>query len=126
MKYSANHYARAFAELTFDTKDARAQGALVLNFWSAVERNGDLSKAPKIVAQAEKLLRRADGHDLYEVETARKTKLPANEILAGIAKPNDIIRETIKPALIAGVRITRNEGEQLDASLATRLQKLFA
>lgn len=125
MKYTPVAYAKAFAELATEANTASAQSTLVKNFWAAVEKNGDIGKAQKIVAQTETLLRRADGRDLYEVETARKTETGAHDILASIANPKDVIRETANPELVAGVRITKNGSEQLDATLATRLNNLF-
>ncbi len=125
MKYSATDYAKAFTELAPEAKSASARSELVKQFWGAVERNGDIGKAQKIVTETENLLRRADGRDLYEVETARKTEPSAKELLADITTPKDIVRETINPELVAGVRITKNGSEQLDVSLKTRLDKLF-
>ncbi|MEY4731766.1 MAG: hypothetical protein RL681_712, partial [Candidatus Parcubacteria bacterium] len=108
-----------------DAQTASAQSELVKDFWAAVEKNGDLGKADKIVRQAETLLRRKEGSDLYEVETARTLRISGTELLADMAMPNDIIRDIVNPELVAGVRITRNESEQLDVSLATRLNNLF-
>ncbi|MEY4731906.1 MAG: hypothetical protein RL681_852, partial [Candidatus Parcubacteria bacterium] len=66
MKYPASAYARAFVELVPDAQTASAQSELVKDFWAAVEKNGDLGKADKIVRQAETLLRRKEGSHLYE------------------------------------------------------------
>jgi F0F1-type ATP synthase delta subunit len=126
MRYAASHYAEAFAELAPEAKTASAQSELVKNFWAAVEKNGDLAKAPKIIAETEKLLRRADGRDLYEVETARKTDTSVKTLLTGVVTAKDVVRETVNPSLVAGVRITKNGSEQLDVSLKTRLARLFS
>jgi len=125
MKYTPIAYAKAFSELAAGAETASAQNELVKSFWATVEKNGDLGKAQKIVAQTETLLRRADGRDFYGVETARKTETSAKHILASIATAKDVVRETVNPGLVAGVRITKNESEQLDATLATRLNNLF-
>ena len=126
MKYPAAAYAKAFSELAAEAKTATEQSALVKDFWTTVEKNGDLGKAPKIMAQAETLVRRADGRDLYEVEVARTTRSSAAQILADVAKPKDIVHATVNPELVAGVRITKNGTEQLDVTLATRLNQLFS
>lgn len=126
MKYPATAYAKAFSELATEATSATAQMKLVKGFWAAVEKNGDLGKADKIVAEAEKLVRRAEGRDLYEVETARATGTSAKKLLSGVATTNDIVHETVNPELVAGVRITKNGSEQLDVTLATRLNTLFS
>ncbi len=126
MKYAPAHYAKAFSELATGAKTASAQSALVKNFWAAVEKNGDLGKAPKIITATEKHLRQADGRDLYEVETARATGTSAKKLLADIASPKDIVQESVNPELVAGARITKNDSEQLDVSLAKRLNELFS
>jgi F0F1-type ATP synthase delta subunit len=46
--------------------------------------------------------------------------------LEGLAKAKDVVREVINPELVAGALITKNGEEQLDVSLASRLDKLFS
>ena len=125
MKYSAINYAHAFAQLAVKAEGETAEKKLVKEFWATVEKNGDLAKKSKIITEAERLLRLAHGLNLWEVETARPTRNSAKDILKGIAKSHDVIVQTVNPELVAGVRITKNGEEQLDASLANRLNKLF-
>jgi F0F1-type ATP synthase delta subunit len=126
MRYTPAAYSHAFVALALGVKSEAEQGILVKQFWAAVEKNGDLAKKDKIVAEAERLLRHADGRNLWEIETARKLTAPAKNILEGLAKAKDVVREVINPELVAGARITKNGEEQLDVSLASRLDKLFS
>lgn len=126
MKYSPQNYARAFSDLVRTMKTDAEQTKFVKHFWAAVERNGDLARRTKIITEAEEILRKKDGRDLWVVDTARTHAVSAKELLKDIAKPKDIIKERIIPELVAGVRVTKNGEEQLDATLQSRLNALFA
>jgi F0F1-type ATP synthase delta subunit len=125
MKFSATDYARALAQLARQAVTETDQHAVTENFTAVLERNGDRAKTPKILNETEAILRREDGLDLYEVETARALKTPVGDVIKNIARPRDVVVERIDQSLIAGVRITRNGAEQLDATLASRLRDLF-
>ncbi len=125
MHYSAKHYAFAFTGLASSAKTEDDKERLVKRFWAAAEKNGDLGKRGKIVAETERILREMDGRNLWVIETARKLGTPAKEILSDVAHVHDIIEERIVPDLVAGVRITKNGEEQLDATLKSRIDHLF-
>ena len=126
MRYTPLAYARAFAELALEVKSETTEHDLVKRFVATVVKNGDAAKLPKIFAEADKLVRKATGRDLWHIEVARKLKAPAKELVKGIAKPHDVVSETVNPELIAGMRITKNDERQFDASLKRALDHLFA
>ncbi len=122
-KYSVQDYAKAFAAAA---KGKEPQNRLVKNFLEIVIRNGDASKLPKILTAAERLVRQDAGLRKLTIETARPLAPDLRKKLAGLGRKNDVVEEKVVPELVAGVRLTENEERQFDATLARKLQKMFA
>lgn len=122
-KYSVKDYARAFA---LAAKESGNEAEVVKNFLSLIAKNGDAAKLKKILAEAEKLVRADAGLRKLTLETARPLTGNAGETLQGFVKKNDVLEEKVVPELVAGVRITIDDERQFDASLAKKLQRMFA
>lgn len=125
MKYSPKLYAQAFAELAWQPMDQREEARLVENFLKLIERNGDSGKLQKILQETEKALRMKTGRRKVTVETAREAAQGAASFLKSFLKKNDVVEERINPDLIAGIKVTIDEGVQFDGSLKNRLDSLF-
>lgn len=126
MKYTPKLYARAFGDIASQHPKLNFQEEVQLlkNFLRVIEKHGDAGKLGKILDACERFLRAKEGLRKVTIETARL--LPnAKKSLKGFLKPDDIVEEKIYPALIAGVKITLNDEEQFDATLARKLKKLF-
>lgn len=124
MKYSPLHYAKAFAKAV--AAHPHEKEKLVKNFVKLIERNGDTRQGVKILAATEKLLRPVTGAKSITFVTARPSPEPLKKSFHKLLRTHDVVRESIDPSLIGGVKILVNEEEQFDGSLRRKLDKLFA
>jgi F0F1-type ATP synthase delta subunit len=125
MKYAPQLYAKAFAKTARAAHAAEKQEALAKRLVEIVVKNGDGHQLKKIAAYAEKIIREETGKRKVVVESARPLKQPLAKLLKNFAHHSDIIESKIDPYLVAGIKITVNDEEQLDGSLKRKLDKLF-
>ena len=124
MKYSSKSYARAFSELAHDA-DVNREKELWANLASLIRKNGDIAKADAILEEALHELVRSRGGRYIKIETARPlAEALRREVRQGFKK-DDLIKETVTPSLVAGMRVTVNGEQELDESLQRKLNKLF-
>ena len=123
MKYSVKSYAQAFVRALENPKPDH--GAVVKNFLAIVERNGDGVRLKKILDEAGRLARGKNEAREVVVESARPLTGAQKKTLRTLVKPNDIIREKIDPALVAGIKIIVNDEMQFDGTLKAKLDSLF-
>ncbi len=128
MKYTASTYAKALAEsLTAAKKEDHA--SMIKRFIALVVRHNDAKLLPKIAELAAKILREKEGGNKFTIESARPLPKSLKEKLEqGFQAERHMteIEERIIPSLIAGVRIIKNEEEQMDFSFLRRLQRMFS
>jgi F0F1-type ATP synthase delta subunit len=124
MKYPANIYGKALAEAIVGAKEKDGEN-IVKNFLALVRRNGDEPFLKKILAEADRFVREAEGIRKVTAEFAREPQGQARTFLKAFMKPGDVLEEHIDPRLIAGVKITVDDDMQLDGSLKGKLDKLF-
>lgn len=124
MKYPAETYARALAEALVKTSD-KEKGNVIRRFSTLLRKTGDIARAGKIIRAFEKLTVKKGGGRWVEVEFARPLDVKLASKIGKSFAAKDRIEETINPALIAGVRVTIDGGQELDNSLARKLKKLF-
>lgn len=123
MKYTPLHYAKAFrAAVAAHPHDKEK---LVKNFAKLIANNGDAAHASKILAATEKLLCTVTGARSITFVTARPSSEPLMKIFHKVLKAPDIVRETVDPTLIGGVKILIDDELQFDASLRRKLGNLF-
>ena len=126
MKHAPREYAAAFSDCAAPKLSPTEERQLVARFLALIERNGDFYAIEKIVVETEKMLREKTGRRSVVLETARALVPTMQKTLRGLFKAEDVVRETVNPDLIAGVRITMNDTEQFDGSLKRKIQKLFS
>jgi F0F1-type ATP synthase delta subunit len=124
MKFKANLYARAIAQVAKGVKTSDAE-ALAKRVMELVEKNGDSGEIQKIVAAAERLMRKENGDRAIILTSARPLMGAVQSILENIAKPGDAIEETVDPSLIAGFKVLIDGEMQFDGSLKSKLEKMF-
>jgi F0F1-type ATP synthase delta subunit len=73
---------------------------------------------------AEKLLLKKTGRKKIVVEVARNQG--SASMLKSLAKKGDIIQEKVEASIVAGVKITINDEQQLDVTLKSKIEKLFS
>lgn len=123
MKYPPKMYAQALANAA--TAPGADQEKISRNFLALVRKNGDGTSLPKILRDAERLLRTREGRRKVTLETARPLSAELRKKLHGILKKDDVIEEKVEPSIVAGVRIVINDEEQFDATLGRKLRKMF-
>lgn len=122
MKYSVQTYAEALAR-AFRDSDRAEHPAIVKRFGALLRKTGDAGAAGKIVRALERMLVAEDGGHWVTVETAREGSDLAR--ISPAFSKKDRIESAVRPALIAGARITVDGERELDYSLARRIKKLF-
>jgi F0F1-type ATP synthase delta subunit len=126
MKYSVKMYASAFAAAAAGKLSPVEEKKIVKNFTELVRRNGDGALLPKIIGEADRLLRAKEGVRKFVIETARPLKGRLQQEVRRVVRDKDVMEEKVDPGIVAGIRVTVDEERQFDASLSRKLQKLFA
>ncbi len=121
MKYKPKTYAQALVDSLVEKKTDDKK--IAVNFLKLLKKNQDLKKALSAIILAENLLLKKTGNKKITLETARETDV--KDILKTFIKKGDIVEEKINPALIAGVKIIVDGNQQLDVSLARKLENIF-
>jgi len=116
-------YAKALAEAILGKKVDDKK--IVDNFFKLLIKNGLEKKAKEIVSLAEEIILEKNGNKKIVFEIARKMMAGQKKVLDSVAKKGDIIKEKIRPELIAGVKIIINDSKQFDNSLQSKLQKIL-
>ncbi len=124
MKYAPLLYAKALADAILGAAHTTDEEKILKNFLNVVRKNGDERELRKIVGIAEKFIVQNSGGKLVEVTTAREVKRPT-ELLKTIVDPQDVLRETIDPNIVSGIKITVNDEREFDATLTKKLNALF-
>lgn len=125
MKHSPVIYARAFAAVLSETPRGTNE-TLVKNFVASVRRHGDTVHWDKIIREVERLVRKLHGTRHIVIESARPLSSSQRKALRESFPSSDAVEEQISPDLIAGVKITIDGTEQLDGTLATKIERMFA
>ncbi len=125
MKYKREIYAEALAESLSATKSRDEEKKVLANFLKMMVRNGDIGQARRVLEDAERVLAKLGKGDLVVIESARPLKANAKKKIEALFPKAGNIEERIMPSLVAGVRVRVNDERELDATLSTRLTKLF-
>ena len=64
------------------------------------------------------------GKSKITFETARKINDTQRKLLDSFVNKGDVLKEKIKPELIAGIKIIINNSKQFDASMKSKLQNI--
>lgn len=124
MKLSPIIYARAFCEVitSFSRKEHRK---IIQRFLKVVERRGDISRFGEIIKAVNKIVVKKRGGRLISIEAARPLGETKLKNVTTLFSGKDYWEVKINPKLVAGLRITVDENQQLDYSLQRKLKKLF-
>ncbi len=123
MKYHPIEYAKAFAQALSEKK--KTADALVKNFSRLIAKNGDIHGKEKILAATERFLRPVTDTKSVTITTARE--IPGIRFhFQHLIRAHDIVRETVDPSLIGGVKVIINDAQQFDGSLKWKIDKLFS
>jgi F0F1-type ATP synthase delta subunit len=125
MKYKPELYAKAFAEVVGTKSSPAEEKKAVQNLISIVVKNGDAKALPKILEEADRLLRRKLGIRKIKVASARPLEKHTEALVKKLLMPKDVIEEEIDPSLRAGITITVDDEMYFDGSLKRKLEKLF-
>ncbi|MBI4193268.1 MAG: F0F1 ATP synthase subunit delta [Candidatus Colwellbacteria bacterium] len=123
MKYRAQDYAQALVT-TIERAPERGD-EVVQRFVSLLARTGDIAREREVVRAVESLVRSRTGARRVVVESAHPLSQSAAARIGEMIEPNDTVEYLVKPQLLAGVRISFDDGTLIDASLSAKLKKLF-
>lgn len=116
-------YAKALADVIsvkgFDEKK------VVNNFFKLIISEGLEKKAKEIFNLVEEITLLKQGRRKVVFETARAMNGSQRKLIESIVKKDDVVEEKINPELIAGIKIIINNLRQFDASVQSKLSKLF-
>lgn len=124
MKYPARVYARAMLE-ALESASPKEHRAIMRECLRVLERTGDISRAPLIVKEIEKMFSKKYGGHHVHIELAHPAKKALYDAFIKQFSEHDHVRFSINPSLIAGSRITIDDTRELDYSLSSRLRALF-
>lgn len=125
MRYSLQNYTKAFVAALAETEPARQQEVL-RRFVALLEKSGDEIHARKIVAAAERSLRRRSGGHEIILESARPIgDENLRKLDAAFVGRNDVVIRRVNPHLLAGVRVVVDGEREFDGSLKGRLDDMF-
>lgn len=116
-------YAKALAEVLSKKRSVNEEKKIVQNFLLLLEKRGGMSNAKVIVSQAEMMMLKNKGNKKITLETARKIEL--KKMIKGLVKTGDTVEEKINPSLVAGIKVIVDGEQQLDFSLAKKLNEIF-
>lgn len=124
MKYTAATYAKAFTAALSDEK-APSESTLAKNLASLLKRTRDIQFRDKIMQALEEAIVRAQGGRYVVVETSIPLSPHQAKQIRAKFTSKDLIKDSINPDLIAGMRIIINREVELDWSMKSKLHKLF-
>ena len=127
-KNKAKLYARALAEILSKPASVRTtelQERVINNFVKLLIKTAYERKSKEILDLAGDFVLQKQGKRKITFETARKATAEQKKLLESIVKKGDIIKEKINPELVAGIKIIINDSKQFDASMQSKLQKIF-
>lgn len=124
MRYSPEIYAKSFFEV-LEISKASAYESILKRFLAVVSKNGDQSRINAIIEAFERLVVKSNGGKIVEIITARDVSPAEQSKLKKLFSTNDLIKTSIDPKLVAGVRVELNGELELDYSLAKRFRKMF-
>ncbi len=123
MRYPANIYAKALSEAITDPQaDA---GKIAKQFFALLQKNGDEVHAQKIIEEAARFARGAEGIRKVVVESARPLTAKQKKMLDSFVKSGDVVQERIVPEIVAGVRVLVNDETMFDGTLKQKLDHIF-
>ncbi|MDO8493254.1 MAG: F0F1 ATP synthase subunit delta [bacterium] len=125
MRYSPALYAKSLFEV-LDGAKSDEYDLILQNFKQTIEKYGDLSRINSIIEFFEGLVVTSSGGRMIEIETAREIPDAEQSQLAKLFKQGDIIKKSIDPSLVAGVRVEIDGEVELDYSLARKFRNMFA
>ncbi|MEK7482418.1 MAG: F0F1 ATP synthase subunit delta [Patescibacteria group bacterium] len=88
------------------------------------QRHGRL--LPKIETATTKILAKESGLNRIIIESARPLSGASSKMLKKSIGQETIWEQKINSELIAGIRLLKNDGEQIDFSLINKIKKVFA
>ncbi|MBI2515208.1 F0F1 ATP synthase subunit delta [Candidatus Wolfebacteria bacterium] len=124
MKYRSDFYAKALFAAT--EKNPEETENIIRRFFRLLKKTGDISQSRKILESVEKLAVKKSGDRWVKIEYSRSMDKRMESNINNYFGSGYHVENVINPLLIAGVRITIDDEEELDISLAKKLRKMFS
>ncbi len=124
MKYSLDTYTEALFNALDETEPVNKDKVLS-NFVRILDKNGDIRYRDRIIESVHKRAVKRNGGKWVIVEVARELPEPRQRIIREIFSENDFVGFSVNSALLAGIRITIDGEQELDASLNKKLKMVL-
>lgn len=124
MKYPAEAYAKAFSEALAEHPSGKDH--IIKSFLSAVYKNGDWPAIEKIFNLITQKITHGAGGRVVSAEFARPL---SDKMISEFKKEfsaKDYVEISVKPGLVAGVRVLIDGEKELDMTLAKKINKLLS
>ena len=124
MKYPVELYAKSFIEVVSATSQEK-RDKIISNFLKIIRKNGDYLRIKKIFTAIREAEVKKRGGRIINLELARE--IPENLIthLKSYFSKKDYISISVRPDLIAGLRILIDNEKELDTTMKRKLKKIF-
>lgn len=124
MKNNPRKYAQALYEsLTLAGEDNFE--IIKNNFVKYLVTSNELNLWPKIAKKLQNILQKKGLVKTINIITATETNMEQKNHIESILGEKSLINYSIKPEIIGGVQIIINDEQKIDASLASKINKLF-
>lgn len=123
MRHSPNAYAEAFLEAL--KASPREEASLAKGLVRTAMKYGDGGTLKKILKAIEERLVKQSGGRMVDVEVARELSPELLTKIKNSFQDSDRVSVKVNPALVAGMRATIDEEWEVDASMSTKIKKLF-
>lgn len=125
MKHTIQTYTAALLS-ALEGKAPGVQSRILRNFVELVYKSRDQNKLGLILKAVAKKLRKSSGLKEVLIESAAPLTGEAKKEIADIFENKAVIKEFIKPELLAGMRIVVDDELLIDASAKRQLERLFS
>lgn len=125
MKYNPKVYASALAWGLARAKTEKQREKYLKRFLLTLKKNSDLRLLPKIALALERRFAERGLMRRVIFESARTPTRPVRQMFKDFIQKKDAVEERLNADLIAGVKVIVNDNLEFDASLQSKLDRMF-
>jgi len=124
MRYSSSQYAAALLAAA-KNKSKEKRRHIIRNFIAILRKNRDIQRFTMILREVERQYLRKAGLKKVEVKSAAPLLPEIKKEIFNLAGEKIILRELLKPELLAGITLLIDNELFIDASGRHRIKRLF-
>lgn len=125
MKYTIKQYAHALYEALGDKKGSERH-AVLQRFYAHIVKNRGHQHVSRIVQELESLYAEKQGFHIVHVESASPLPASFKKEIERVCGAKAAVRETVRPDLFAGIKITIDNQTVIDATAKNALRTFIS